>query len=133
MKEKKIPLLLFGMLLLCLCFALGYVTGRGDRETVVQVSTRQPEAAVQNKIPQTAAPQDIEPEADGDTLIDLNTADELLLQTLPGIGPELADRIVAYREENGPFVAKEQIMDVEGIGEIRYKNLESRITIGGTP
>ena len=72
----------------------------------------------------------LEPEADG--LINLNTADRMQLETLPGIGPELAERILSYREEYGPFVAIEQIMDVDGIGEIRFEKLESLITIGGT-
>lgn len=129
MKEKKKPLILFGLLLLGLSFALGYLVGNGNGETIVQVSAQAPEAAVQEKQP-VRYENGQQPETDG--LIDLNTADRLLLETLPGIGPELADRILAYREEYGPFIAKEQIMDVEGIGEVRYEKLEPLITIGGT-
>lgn len=128
MKDKKIPLFLFGFLLLVLSFSLGYLIGNGNGETVVQVSTQMPEASAQDKQPV----QQDKGQTDTDGLVNLNTADRLLLETLPGIGPELAARILAYREENGPFVATEQIMDVEGIGEIRFEKLEPLITIGGT-
>lgn len=127
MKGKKIPLILFGMLLVCLSFALGYLLGNGSGETVVAVSTQTPEEVVRNEDPFSGEPV----EFDGG-LINLNTADRSQLETLPGIGPELAERILAYREENGLFVAKEQIMDVDGIGEVRYEKLEALITIGGT-
>ncbi len=133
MKDKKIPLIMFGLLLLCLSFALGYIVGNGNGKTVIAVSTQAPEAAVHNEQPQKSELQESKPQSDADGLIDLNTADQAELETLPGIGPELAGRILTYREENGPFIAKEQLMDVEGIGEGRYEKLEARITIGGTP
>jgi len=47
--------------------------------------------------------------------VDLNTADEAELQTLPGIGPALAARIVAYRETNGAFASVDELADVAGI------------------
>lgn len=55
--------------------------------------------------------------------IDVNTADEDLLQQLPGIGPELAARIVAYRTANGPFAAVEELTAVEGIGPATLETL----------
>jgi competence protein ComEA len=61
--------------------------------------------------------------------LDLNTASQAQLERLPGIGPELAGRIIAYRQSVGRFVAKEQIVDVEGIGEKRYADLEQLITV----
>jgi len=54
---------------------------------------------------------------DGKAYIDVNTADETLLASLPGIGPSLAGRIVAYREENGPFRSLTDLDKVNGIGE----------------
>ena len=125
MKEKKIPLILFGLLLLGLSFTFGYLVGNGKGETVIQVSSQPPQAAVRAE--QILPEEKTSPEG----LINLNTADRAQLETLPGIGPELADRILSYREAYGPFVAKEQIMDVDGIGEIRYEKLEALITIGG--
>ena len=54
--------------------------------------------------------------ASGGALIDLNSADAQALQTLPGIGPVLADRIVAHRSDQGPFSSVEQLLEVSGIG-----------------
>lgn len=48
--------------------------------------------------------------------VDVNTADSATLQTLPGIGPVLADRIVAWREEHGAFADVDALLDVPGIG-----------------
>jgi competence protein ComEA len=49
--------------------------------------------------------------------ISLNTADVAELETLPRIGPAIAERIVAWREQNGPFRAVEDLLEVSGIGE----------------
>ena len=61
--------------------------------------------------------------------LDLNAATGEELQTLPGIGPELAERIVAYREEHGAFGSVEEIMEVPGIGEGKFAVLEGRIAV----
>ena len=50
---------------------------------------------------------------------------------LPGIGPLLAGRIVAYREENGPFEIPGELMNVEGIGEKKLEEIWDYITTGG--
>ena len=60
---------------------------------------------------------------------DINTADKEALMELPGIGEKLAERIVAYREANGPFTSVEEIMEVDGIGEGKFADLEGRITV----
>lgn len=48
--------------------------------------------------------------------VNINTASATELETLPGIGPVLADRIVKYRRRSGPFASVERLLDVEGIG-----------------
>jgi len=53
----------------------------------------------------------------GDDRIDLNTADQAALETLPRIGPALAERIIAWREENGRFASVDDLLAVPGIGE----------------
>ena len=52
-------------------------------------------------------------------LVDINRATTAELTSLAGIGPVLADRIVAYRDENGRFEAIEDLLDVPGIGEAK--------------
>ena len=59
--------------------------------------------------------------------INLATAEEL--DMLPKIGPVLAERVIAYREKNGNFVQKEQIMDVKGIGNGIYAEIQELISI----
>lgn len=63
--------------------------------------------------------------------LDINQADSKALQALPGIGEVLAGRIIAYRDENGPFSSPDQLMNVEGIGEKRLEAILDYITIGG--
>ena len=53
----------------------------------------------------------------GDDRVDLNTADQAALETLPRIGPALAERIIAWREENGRFASVDDLLAVPGIGE----------------
>lgn len=55
--------------------------------------------------------------APADDLIDLNTADQAALETLPRIGPALAERIISWREENGRFQSVDDLLSVPGIGE----------------
>lgn len=63
------------------------------------------------------------------SLVNINTADSNELQTLPGIGPVLAQRIVAYREENGPFRYPFELADVSGIGSKTYEAVMDFITV----
>ena len=65
------------------------------------------------------------------SLVNINTATEEELDTLPGIGEELARRIVAYREENGPFATTEELINVKGIGEAKLADLDGWITVDG--
>lgn len=53
----------------------------------------------------------------GDGLIDLNNADQAALETLPGIGPAIAQRIIEWRDSNGRFVSVDDLLAVSGIGE----------------
>ena len=64
--------------------------------------------------------------------VNINTADVDQLDTLPGIGPVLARRIVDYRQANGPFAAPEDLLGVEGIGQATLDGLRSRITVKET-
>lgn len=63
-------------------------------------------------------------------LLNINTADAETLAVLPDIGADLAERIIEYREEHGPFHWKEELLKVDGIGEKLFGKLEAQITLG---
>jgi len=65
-----------------------------------------------------------------DTRVDINTATVSELVALPGVGQALAQRIVEYREQNGPFTAPEQLMNVRGIGEKSFEKLRDHLSVG---
>lgn len=62
-------------------------------------------------------------------LVNINTATAGQLDELPGIGPALAGRIIAYREKNGPFADTSEIVEVSGIGPVLYEKIKSRISV----
>ncbi|WP_367916958.1 helix-hairpin-helix domain-containing protein [Curtobacterium sp. VKM Ac-2861] len=64
-----------------------------------------------------------------DPVVDLNSADQAALETLPGIGPGLAGRILAWRDEHGRFTAVEDLLDVSGIGDVRFAELRDRVRV----
>ena len=61
--------------------------------------------------------------------INLNKATQTELETLPGIGPSTAEKIIAYRKENGNFKKIEDIMNVNGIGESKYSKIRDLINV----
>lgn len=82
------------------------------------------ESAANNGLSKQASPS-----ADG--LVNINSADVALLETLPGIGASTAEKIIAYRDENGRFTTIEEIMDVPGIGQGKFDQLQALITVDG--
>ena len=61
--------------------------------------------------------------------ININKATETELETLPGIGAELASRIVEYRNQNGKFSSSEDIKNVSGIGDSKFEKLKDLICV----
>jgi competence protein ComEA len=67
------------------------------------------------------------------TRVDLNTATVEQLTVLPGVGPALAARIIEYRKKSGAFHSAEELLNVRGIGEKKFKKIEARLTVSGPP
>ena len=116
-KTEKYLLLLTAIFLLCL--ALLYFpdhrsVGGGDYTVTPQYTAQEPEAPDPPAVPGK---------------VNINTADAAQLEALDGIGPTLAQRIVAYREEHGPFADIESIMDVNGIGAGIFETIRQQITV----
>lgn len=61
--------------------------------------------------------------------ININTATVSELDNLPGIGPKLAERIILYRQQHGPFKRIDDIVMVSGIGPKRFEQMKSMITV----
>lgn len=62
-------------------------------------------------------------------IVNINSADETLLATLPRVGPALAQRIIDWRELNGGFSSVEQLLEVSGIGERTLDGFRDRVTV----
>ena len=76
----------------------------------------------------TSAPIADEGSAPG-ALIPLNTADQAMLETIPGVGPVTATAILTYRDEVGSFTSLEQLLEVDGIGPATFDNIRAYVTL----
>jgi len=84
-----------------------------------------------NPVPAPAIPN--EPSESHRDLIDINTASFEELDSLPGIGADKAQKIITYRQENGPFPTIEAIQEVSGIGPATYANIKDLICAASLP
>ncbi len=80
-------------------------------------------------LPSSASTAESSPDIENTDLVNINTASLEELDSLPGIGPTTAQRIIDYRTENGPFTTIDEIMDVSGIGPSTFDELKNLITV----
>jgi len=103
---------------------------RTEAPAAEAVSSEAPAAeAVSNEAPTAADVGSEAPAAEVVSLVNLNSADEATLVALPGIGPVLAGRIIAYRQQHGPFHSVEQLDDVQGIGLRNIDEFRHLVTV----
>lgn len=84
--------------------------------------------AARAEAPARTAPQDT---LTSEGKININTATTEELETLPGIGPAIASRIIEHRNQHGSFERIENLKDVRGIAEGRFSAIKDLITVGG--
>lgn len=120
---KVMLILAFG----CIMLALGFFLGRNSGVTIIYEQPALQTDSQEQTMP-AAAPE--EPVQIAPEKININTADPATLETLPGIGPVIAQRIVEYRQTYGLFRTIDEIKDVSGIGEATFAELEPWITVG---
>ncbi len=116
------------LLLLTLAFAIflaGFFLGRNFSKPDVLFS----KTGVQTDATYLPETGDLGSEPADIDKININTADEDTLQTLPGIGPAIAGRIVSYRDENGPFPSTAALIRVDGVGEKLLTEIYDLITV----
>ncbi len=124
MDRTKTERAVVGLLLLAMAFLCGLFVGRGTAESE-RLQLPEPREMTVQQMAVTACPREMEP-----AVLDLNTATAEELDSLPGIGPVIAERIIAYREENGPYLSTEELLAVQGIGEKTLRDLETYVTAG---
>lgn len=127
--KNKVSVLLAVVTALFVGFTLGLFVGRNTGSGTVTLAV----PAQMQTAPTAAATAAAEtvPEETVSFPVNINTADADTLTALPGIGQVLAERIVAYRRQNGPFRVIEEITKVEGIGEKKAEAILDLITVGG--
>jgi len=96
---------------------------RLDVPTLAPTASPAPPAASDAGAPTTAP-------AAANQKINLNTATAAELDSLPGIGPAIAQRIIDYRTQHGPFARPEDLMEVSGIGETTFNRLKESVVVG---
>jgi competence protein ComEA len=90
-----------------------------------------PAAAAQQKSP--AAKSAARTSAAPTTPVNINTATQEQLESLPGLGAKVAQRIIEYRQKNGNFKKVEDLMNVKGVGEKSFLKLKPMLTVSQKP
>lgn len=120
MRQKFAPIFFISLTIVFITFIVGYMLGRISVETTPYIETNPMETATNSYTDPIIGHK-----------ININTADKEMIAMLDGIGDVLAERIVKYRNENGPFDKIEDIMNVSGIGEKKFDQIAEYITTGG--
>ena len=129
MRKPRISALLV-ITIVFAAFTAGFFLGRNHTSTGISVSVSDELVTAPTPPPATETEPTVETE--GITFpISINQAEKEEFMALPGIGEVLAERILAYRDENGSFDAPEELLNVEGIGKKRLEEILDLITIGG--
>jgi competence protein ComEA len=97
---------------------------------VAVITTGALPAAAQQKSPAPSSrPAAAKPAATATAPVNLNTATQAQLESLPGVGPKAAQRILEYRQKNGGFKKIEDLMNVKGIGEKSFLKLKPLLMV----
>lgn len=116
---KKVSLILLAITAAFLCVMIGTLIGRHTSGNIYNVTE------------QSVSKQAADSSEAAVGKLNINTATLSEIEYLPGIGPTLAQRIIDYRTQNGPFESIDDLLLVNGIGEKRFNEIKDYITTGG--
>lgn len=102
----------------------------GDQLVIPYKDGEEPvEAPAEPELPSSSTPENGSSNSENIDLININTATLEELDSLPGIGPTIAQRIIDYRDENGPFTGIDEIMNVPGVGPSTFDEIKDLISV----
>lgn len=130
-EKRQISLLLAAALFFCAVLVL-YTVFFKEPVRVYEVSLQSETVSFSREdtgLPISAGLPAANSRAEENIKININTATLLQLIQLPGIGEKTADAILAYRKENGGFQKVEELLEVDGIGEKKFRQIEEFITV----
>lgn len=108
----------------------GGFTKKADRDSINQAQILTDGTRIEIKKKENASKQKVDGlKSEKSSLVNINEAKEEVLMTLPGIGQAKAAQIIAYRDEKGNFIKKEDIMNISGIKEGVYSKIKDLITV----
>lgn len=117
---KKASIILLCVTAAFLVFMGGFLVGRNANRSPITISRVPNPTAATHQVPTTPS----------QGLLDINTASHSQLAEIPGIGEVIAQRILDYRQQHGPFTSLSDLTNVEGIGDKRMSTLLEYITLG---
>jgi len=104
-------------------------TGSGENNSNVTAQNKIPTGVEIKSDSGGAVQNESKKKSSSNGKININTATEAELETLPGVGPSTASKIVSFREKNGNFKKIEDIMNVPGIGQSKFSNMKDFICV----
>lgn len=122
---KKGSMIQLSICALSLCLLIGIFIGRNLKDDYAELPQNSTATQI-NVTDVTDTTEELH-----DYRIDINEATKIQLMELPGIGDLIAERIIAYREANGPFQSINDLLNVRGIGEKKLQAVEELIKVGG--
>lgn len=105
---------------------LAYIVKDGQKINIPNVNSVENESYITENIGENIIVEDVKTSS---SLVNINTATQTELESVTGIGPSTALKIIKYREENGKFKKIEDIKNVSGIGNAKYETIKNEICV----